>query len=80
MKNLFYHDGCPVCSDTGKAIIALLGLSNLDVIHIGLHPKKELEAKSLGVKTFPALVTTNGSILHLNVFEHEGSMDCLLKH
>ena len=79
MKNIFYHDGCSVCNETGKAIITILGLSNLDVIHIGLQPKKELEAKSLGVKTFPALVTTNGNVLHLNVFEHEGSVECLLK-
>ena len=79
MKNIFYHDGCSVCSDTGKALITLLGLSNLDIIHIGLHPKEEIVVKSLGVKTFPALVTANGSILHLNVLEHEGSIDCLIK-
>jgi glutaredoxin 3 len=79
MKNIFYHDGCSVCSDTGKVVITLLGLSNMDIIHIGLHPKKEIEAKSFRVKTFPALVTTNGNVLHLNVFEHEGSVECLLK-
>lgn len=79
MKNRFYHDGCSVCSNTGETIITLLGLSNLDIIHVGFHPKKELEAKSLGVITFPALVTTNGNVLHLNVFEHEGSVECLLK-
>ena len=67
MKNIFYHDGCSICSDTGKALVTLIGLSNLDIIHIGLYPKEEIVAKSLGIKTFPALVTANESILHLNV-------------
>lgn len=77
-KNIFYHDGCKVCSETGQTIISLLGISNLNIVHIGMYPSMEQVAKSKGVKTFPALVTNRGSVLHLNVLEHEGSIENLL--
>ena len=67
MKNsILYHDGCDICA-----------LANLDIVHIGLNPLKQIEAESKGVKAFPALVLNNGNILHFNVEEHEGSVDCL---
>ncbi len=79
MKYLkFYHDGCGICAAVGQEIINLIGLSKLDIIHVGIDPAKIIEANNLGVKTFPALVNTNGNVLHLNVEEHEGNTDCLL--
>jgi glutaredoxin 3 len=77
MNTTLYHDGCEICSSVGQDIVSLIGLSNLDIIHVGLNPKKEEEAKSKGVKVFPALVTKSGNVLHFNVFEHEGSVECL---
>jgi len=77
-KSIFYHDGCQLCSSVGQQVVNLLGLSNLEIIHVGLDPKKQSEAEDAGVKAFPALVTANGNILHFNVVEHEGSAACLL--
>ncbi len=76
-KNILYHDGCKVCSNTGQALVNLLGLGTLDIVHVGLNPNKQEEAEQKGVKTFPALITNNGNVLHLNVMEHEGSVECL---
>lgn len=79
MKNsILYHDGCDICALVGQEIVNLIGLANLDIVHIGLNPAKQIEAESQGVKAFPALVLNNGNILHFNVEEHEGSVDCLL--
>jgi glutaredoxin 3 len=79
MKHLkFYHDGCDICVSVGQEIVNLIGLLNLDVIHVGINPSKVIEANNLGVKSFPALVNINGNVLHFNVEEHEGSTDCLL--
>ncbi|CAH1201324.1 conserved hypothetical protein [Candidatus Nitrotoga sp. BS] len=78
MKNsILYHDGCDICALVGQEVVNLIGLANLDIIHIGLNPSKQIEAKNKGVKAFPALVLNNGNILHFNVEEHEGSVDCL---
>ena len=78
MKNsILYHDGCDICALVGSEIVSLIGLANLDIIHVGLNPAKEIDAKNKGGKAFPALVLSNGNILHFNVEEHEGSVDCL---
>ncbi|MDX6182423.1 thioredoxin family protein [Flavobacterium sp. Fl-77] len=78
MKATLYHDGCKICSEVGQDIVNLIGLTNLDITHVGLHPEKEEEAKLKGVKVFPALVLSNGNVLHFNVLEHEGNIECLL--
>ncbi|MDX2174760.1 MAG: thioredoxin family protein [Bacteroidota bacterium] len=78
MKQLkFYHDGCTICASVGQEIVNLIGLSNLDIIHVGLNPSKMQEAEKLGVKAYPALVTDNGNVLHFNVQDHEGNLTCL---
>lgn len=79
MKNaVFYHDGCEICSETGKELVNLVGLSNLDIIHVGLNPVFLEQAERAGVKAYPALITADGNVLHLNTAEHEGSIACLL--
>lgn len=79
MKNLiFYHDGCLICSSVGRDIVNLIGLANMEIVHVGLDPARSVEAERSGVKTYPALVTTNGNVLHFNVEEHEGSIACLI--
>ena len=78
MKNLmFYHDGCDICAGVGQVIVNLIGLAKLDIIHVGVNPSRMEEAKKIGIKAFPALVTSNGNVLHFNVEEHEGSISCL---
>ena len=78
MKNsILYHDGCDICALVGQEVVNLIGLANLDIVHIGVNPSKQIEAENQGVRAFPALVLSNGNILHFNVAEHEGSVDCL---
>lgn len=79
MKKLtFYHDGCNICAGVGQDLINLIGLAKMDIIHVGLNPLRMKEAEQLGIKAYPALVTDNGNVLHFNVEEHEGNLNCLL--
>lgn len=79
MKHLiFYHDGCAICSSVGQDLVNLVGLTNLEVVHVGLDPGRMIEAIRSGVKAYPALVTMTGNVLHFNVEAHEGSLACLL--
>ena len=79
MKHIiFYHDGCDICSSVGQDLVNLVGLSTMEVVHVGLDPARMIEANKLGVKAYPALVTMNGNVLHFNVEAHEGSLACLV--
>ena len=75
-NSILYHDGCDICALVGQEVVNLIGLANLEIVHIGINPSKQIEAENKGVKAFPALVLKNGNILHFNVEEHEGSVDC----
>jgi glutaredoxin 3 len=78
MKNaVFYHDGCEICSEVGKELVGLVGLSKLDIIHVGLNPAFLEKAEKAGVKAYPALITANGNVLHFNTEQHEGNIACL---
>lgn len=65
-KPIFYHAGCSVCVSAEHDIIELIGLNNVEVVNIGEDRNKISEAEAAGVKSVPALVTTNGNVLHIN--------------
>ncbi|KAA1243002.1 thioredoxin family protein [Aquimarina sp. RZ0] len=65
-KSIFYHAGCPVCISAEHDIINLVGASNVEVIHLGEDRSQIDVAEKAGVKSVPALLTTNGNVLHLN--------------
>ncbi|QBJ85349.1 thioredoxin family protein [Chryseobacterium gleum] len=65
-KAIFYHAGCPVCISAEHDIINLIGLENVEIIHLGNDKNKIEDAERAGVKSVPALVTPNGNVLHIN--------------
>lgn len=65
-KSIFYHAGCPVCISAEHDIVCLIGLENVEIIHLGNEKKKIEEAEKAGVKSVPALVTPSGNVLHIN--------------
>lgn len=65
-KSVFYHAGCPVCISAEQDIVNLIGVDNVEVVHIGQDRNRIPEAEQKGVKSVPALVTPNGNVLHLN--------------
>lgn len=65
-KSIFYHAGCPVCISAEHDIINLIGLENVEIVHLGNDRNKIEEAEKAGVKSVPALVTPNGNVLHIN--------------
>lgn len=65
-KTIFYHAGCPVCISAEHDIINLIGLENVEIIHLGNDKNKIEDADHAGVKSVPALVTPNGNVLHIN--------------
>ncbi|MCS4302558.1 thioredoxin family protein [Chryseobacterium sp. BIGb0232] len=65
-KSIFYHAGCPVCISAEHDIISLIGLENVEIIHLGNEKNKIEEAEKAGVKSVPALVTPGGNVLHIN--------------
>lgn len=65
-KPIFFHAGCTVCVGAENEIISLLGHQNVEVVHIGKDRSRIAEAEDAGVKSVPALVTTSGSVLHIN--------------
>lgn len=65
-KSIFYHAGCPVCISAEHEVIELIGSSNVEIVDL-VNDKSKIEvAEKAGVKSVPALVTPNGSILHIN--------------
>jgi glutaredoxin-related protein len=65
-KNLFYHAGCPVCVSAEQEILKLINPKEVEVIHLGTQKNRIDDAEKSGVKSVPALVTTNGTVLHIN--------------
>lgn len=65
-KPIFYHAGCPVCVNAEHDIIELIGIENVEIIHLGNDKSKIAEAEKAGVKSVPALVTSHGNVLHIN--------------
>ena len=65
-KSIFFHAGCPVCVSAEHDIIDLVGSDNLEIVNIGEDRSRISEAENAGVKSVPALLTTNGNVLHIN--------------
>ncbi|MBD1426548.1 thioredoxin family protein [Sphingobacterium arenae] len=65
-KAIFYHAGCPVCVSAEKDILNLIPENEVEVIHLGVDKSKVKDAESTGVKSVPALVLSNGNVLHIN--------------
>jgi len=65
-KSIFYHAGCPVCISAEHDIIELAGAENVEIVNIGEDRSRINEAENAGVKSVPALLTSNGNVLHLN--------------
>lgn len=65
-KAIFYHAGCPVCVSAEKDILNLISENQVEVIHLGTDRTKVKDAESAGVKSVPALVLSNGNVLHIN--------------
>ena len=65
-KSIFYHAGCPVCINAEHDIIELVGAENVEIVNIGEDRSRINEAENAGVKSVPALLTSNGNVLHLN--------------
>ncbi|WP_160137763.1 thioredoxin family protein [Chryseobacterium sp. c4a] len=65
-KSVFYHAGCPVCISAEHDIVSLIGLENVEIIHLGNEKDKIEDAEKVGVISVPALVTPSGNVLHIN--------------
>ncbi|MGG1922608.1 thioredoxin family protein [Chryseobacterium sp.] len=65
-KSIFYHAGCPVCISAEHDIVNLIGLENVEIVHLGNDRSKIEDAEKAGVKSVPALVTPKGNVLHIN--------------
>ncbi len=65
-KSIFYHAGCSVCVSAEQDIVNLIGLENVEIVHLGEDPTRIPEAENAGVQSVPALVTPNGNALHIN--------------
>ncbi|MBW3521393.1 MULTISPECIES: conjugal transfer protein TraF [unclassified Chryseobacterium] len=65
-KAIFYHAGCPVCVSAEQDLLNLIPEDQVEVIHLGEERSKVKEAEKAGVKSVPALVLSNGNVLHIN--------------
>lgn len=65
-KAVFYHAGCPVCVTAEQDILNLVSANQVEVIHLGNDKSKVQEAEHAGVQSVPALVLSNGNVLHIN--------------
>ncbi|GGF07482.1 hypothetical protein SAMN05443634_10190 [Chishuiella changwenlii] len=65
-KAIFYHAGCSVCVSAEQDILNLIPENQVEVIHLGEDKAKVKEAEAAGVQSVPALVLSNGNVLHIN--------------
>lgn len=65
-KAIFYHAGCPVCVSAEHDLLKLIPENQVVIIHLGNEPSKVKEAENAGVQSVPALVMSNGNVLHIN--------------
>lgn len=65
-KAIFYHAGCPVCVSAEQDLLNLIPENQVEIVHLGEEKSKVEEAEKAGVKSVPALVTSNGNVLHIN--------------
>lgn len=65
-KAIFYHAGCPVCVSAEQDILNLIPENEVEVIHLEQDKAKVKDAEAAGVQSVPALVLSNGNVLHIN--------------
>ncbi len=65
-KSIFYHAGCSVCVSAEQDVLSFIPSHQIDIVHLGTDKSKVKEAKRAGVESVPALVLSNGSVLHIN--------------
>ncbi|WP_074408188.1 MULTISPECIES: thioredoxin family protein [Aquimarina] len=65
-KSIFYHAGCPVCISAEHDIVNLIGSDNVEIVHLGEDRSQIKSAETAGVQSVPALLTSNGNVLHIN--------------
>ncbi|MBL7707236.1 MAG: thioredoxin family protein [Taibaiella sp.] len=65
-KAIFYHAGCPVCLSAEQDILNLIPEEQVHVVNLGADATKVKAAEAAGVKSVPALVMSNGNVLHIN--------------
>lgn len=65
-KAIFYHAGCPVCVSAEQDILSFIPENHVEVIHLGEDKAKVKDAEVAGVQSVPALVLSNGNVLHIN--------------
>lgn len=65
-KAVFYHAGCPVCVSAEQDILSFIPSDKVEIVHLGNDQSRIKEAELAGVKSVPALVLTNGNVLHIN--------------
>lgn len=65
-KAIFYHAGCSVCVSAEQDILNLIPENQVEVVHLGEDKAKVKEAEEAGVQSVPALVLSNGNVLHIN--------------
>ncbi|MFO1300003.1 MAG: thioredoxin family protein [Burkholderiaceae bacterium] len=63
----FFHAGCPVCVSAERQFVEALDARRyeVEVVHLGEHKHRIVEAERLGVKSVPALVI-DGQPFHIN--------------
>lgn len=66
-KATFYHAGCPVCVAAERTVAEGLDRTkfNVEIVHLGQHKSRVVEAEKAGVKSVPALVI-GGQAFHIN--------------
>jgi glutaredoxin len=66
-KAVFYHAGCPVCTQAEQAVAAAIDPKRfaVEVVHLGQAKQRVAEAEQSGVKSVPALVI-DGQVFHIN--------------
>lgn len=67
-KAIFYHAGCSVCVSAEQDILKLVDRSryDLELVNIGEQRQRIKEAENAGVKSVPALILSDGHVLHIN--------------
>jgi len=66
-KVIFYHAGCPVCTEAERTLLPALNRQQyqVEVVHLGERKERLDEAERVGVRSVPALVIGN-TVLHIN--------------
>jgi len=65
-KAIFYHAGCPICVSAEQDILSLIPENQVEIVHLGEDKAKVKDAEMAGLQSVPALVLSNGNVLHIN--------------